>query len=175
MKKKELFEQNALLHNRLKTTSAELEKYKELYAQNITEINSLREEIEKLISKHTEVLQMLADFDEQSKKGEVAIVPSDEAKPTALDVELEDVSEYGAEIIGKIVLEGTKINNLFAEKQNDLSLDVINLILGKTEVCKAKIYDICHSSIEDQKRKEMLDSLYTECMDYFASLSGQIQ
>ena len=91
-----------------------------------------------------------------------------------LEIKLEDTSAYGAEIIGKIVLEGTKISNLAAEKQSELSADVINLILGKTEVCKAKIYDICNSQIEDSKKKELLDALLSECLDYFSSLSAQM-
>ena len=38
MKKKELFEQNTVLYNRLQVVTAELKKYKQLYAKDIEEI-----------------------------------------------------------------------------------------------------------------------------------------
>ncbi len=175
MKKKELFEQNAVLHNRLKTTTDELNKYKKLYNANIAEIAALREQLEELALNHTKLLEQLAKHDENNSEPQKETI-IEKAKPVSapLEVLLEDISAYGAEIIGKIVLEGTKISNSVAEKQNELSVDVINLILGKTEVCKAKIYDICNSQIEDVKKKELLDALFSECLDYFASLSGQM-
>ncbi len=174
VKKKELFEQNALLHNRLGTVNSELKKYKQLYIKNTSEIEALRKELEELITKHTELLKTL---EERASVNAEESITHDSAAPVTkvLDIKLEDMDFYGAEIIGKIVLEGTKISNSFAENQSDLSIDVINLILGKTEVCKAKIYDICHSDIFDEQKKATIDSLYSECMDYFASLSGQIQ
>lgn len=175
VKKKELFEQNAVLHNRLKTTTEELNKYKKLYNTNIAEINALKEQLDELITNHTKLLEDL----EKQKEPRVLeptqeIIENTVPNSAPLEIKLEDTSAYGAEIIGKIVLEGTKISNLAAEKQSELSADVINLILGKTEVCKAKIYDICNSQIEDSKKKELLDALLSECLDYFSSLSAQM-
>ncbi len=167
MRKKELFEQNTVLHNRLHTVSVELKKYKELYSKNIAEINSLRQqlaemEIELLNRKNEEKAEPCIQTEEKAVE-EKSVVP-----------ELEEISQYGAEIIGKIVMEGTKISNSFVGNSNDLSVDLINLLLGKTEVCKAKIYDICRDDISDSEKKNKIDAVYGDCIDYFSSLIKQI-
>jgi regulator of replication initiation timing len=179
VKKKELFEQNTVLYNRLQTVSEQLKKYKELYNKNTEEINALREEIDSLRAALAEKEQNspaephLANEEKSSTSNEEK---TSEAvnKPIILDVELEDAASYGAQIIGKIVLEGTMVSNSVAEKQSDLSVDIINLILGKTEVCKSKIYDVCHSNMDDAAKKQMLDEIFSECVDYFSSLKNQI-
>lgn len=168
VRKKELFEQNTVLYNRLQTVTAELRKYKELYSQNISEINALRQalaemELKTLKDDEPETTIELIDdsfLDDQ---------PVSEALP-----ELESATQYGAEVIGKIVLEGTKISNNFAEKQNDLSFELINLVLGKTEVCKSQIYDICSNNMVGDEKKTAIDAVYSECMEYFSGLTKQV-
>lgn len=179
VKKKELFEQNTVLYNRLQTVTEQLKKYKELYNKNTEEINALREEVDSLraalAEKESKTLaEQPVTTEETDFTVEDAKPSSAENKPIPLDVELEDASSYGAQIIGKIVLEGTKVSNCVAEKQSDLSVDIINLILGKTEVCKAKIYDVCHSDLDNAAKMQMLDEIFNECVDYFSSLKNQI-
>ena len=55
MKKKDLFEQNTVLYNRLQTVNNELQKYKQLYNQNIEMINSLNRQIDELNNKIAEM------------------------------------------------------------------------------------------------------------------------
>jgi len=174
VKKKDLFEQNTVLYNRLQTVSAELQKYKQLYSQNLEIINSLNHQIEELNSRLSEKETAEEEIFEQIIVNDTSEEVSAPATPVVLDVELETATEYGAQIIGKIVLEGTKVNNSVAETNSNLSVDIINLILGKTEVCKSKIYDICHSNLDDDRKKTLIDEIYTECLDYFKSLNYQI-
>ena len=173
MKKKDLFEQNTVLYNRLQTVNNELQKYKQLYNQNIEMINSLNRQIDELNNKIAE-METAAIILPAESEPVINIIEESAEAPKVIEVELESVTEYAAQIIGKIVLEGTKINNSVAEAQSNLSVDIINLILGKTEVCKSKIYDICHSKADDENKKRMIDSIFDECVDYFNSLKNQI-
>ena len=169
VKKKDLFEQNTVLYNRLQTVSAELKKYKELYAQNIAEINSLRKTLAEM-----ETNMQVADKVSQLAENKVLENKAEYSSPVVEVPKLEPVAEYGAEIIGKIVLEGTKLSNLFAENNNSFSVDLINLVLGKTEVCKSSIYDICHSEKDETEKRQLIDSIYNECIDYFGGLTKQV-
>lgn len=164
MRKKELFEQNTALHNRLQTLTAELKKYKELYSQNIAEINSLRQKLAEMEIEMTRVSTVeIKQQEEQVVNEPIVAIP-----------ELEGASQYGADVIGKIIVEGTKISNSFVGVSNDLSVELINLVLGKTEVCKAKIYDVCREELPIEQKCAMIDDVYNDCMDYFSSLKKQI-
>lgn len=164
MRKKELFEQNTALHNRLQTLTAELKKYKELYSQNIAEINSLRQKLAEMEIEMTRVSTV------EIKQQEEQVVN----EPSIAIPELEGASQYGADVIGKIIVEGTKISNSFVGVSNDLSVELINLVLGKTEVCKAKIYDICRDDASLEEKRIKIDEIYKDCIDYFTSLTKQI-
>ena len=168
MRKKDLFEQNTVLYNRLQTVTAELKKYKELYSQNIAEINSLRKALAEMETKNVS---------EAPSPVEIKVPVEDVVEVEAPSIEipkLDPAAEYGAEVIGKIVLEGTKLSNSFAENKNSFSVDLINLVLGKTEVCKSAIYEICQSDKSEQEKRELIDSIFSECTDYFGGLTKQI-
>ncbi len=156
----------------MQTVSAELKKYKELYAQNIAEINALRQALADMETKQNEIAVNYAVVEEEKTENEISF---EDIKETEIPVtELEPSTQYGAQIIGKIILDGTKISNTFAENQNAFSIDLINLVLGKTEVCKAAIYDICHSDKSDDEKMNLIDAVYSECADYFNGLTKQI-
>ncbi len=187
MKKKELFEQNTVLYNRLQVVTAELKKYKQLYAKNLEEITALKARVDELTAELEASTCAVPEIKIPEQATDVLDINIDEPinndveesndasdKPIIIEKQLETAAEYGAKIIGKIVLEGTKINNYIAEKNSSLSADIINLILGKTELCKAKIHDICCSDFDDSKKTAMIDEVYTECIDYFISLKNQI-
>lgn len=174
MKKKELFEQNSVLYNRLQSALRELEKYKQLYSENISEINTLRRKLAEL---ETELSVMLEEKNKQESretKRPEPVLPEKTALVTDEAECLDDAMRYGADVIGKIIRDGTRINNTFAEGSNALSIDLINLVLGKTEVCKAQIYELCRSEKPIDELKKQIDGIYTECADYFDSIVKQL-
>ncbi len=173
MRKKDLFEQNTVLYNRLQSVSAELDKYKKLYSENISEINTLRKQLADMETQINSEKEQKAEIPTEANEAEISTPKTNTYVPLT-DVVLEDVMQYGAAIIGKIVLEGTKANNSFADKPNEYSKDLINLVLGKTEVCKSSIYEICKSDASDDSKKTEIDKVYKDAIDYFNSLYKQI-
>ena len=112
---------------------------------------------------------------EQAPPAISAIFDTEEPKvQTDIEVELPDIIQYGAQVIGKIVLEGTKASNSFKSNPSEYSKDLINLVLGKTEVCKSTIYDICQSAAEDAEKIKNIDDVYKDAADYFQSLYKQV-
>ena len=173
VRKKDLFEQNTLLYNRLQTALDELDKYKKLYKENIEEINSLRRQLVEMEKQQIEAAPPV--LTEQAPPVISAIFDTEEPKvQTDIEVELPDIIQYGAQIIGKIVLEGTKASNSFRDNPSEYSKDLINLVLGKTEVCKSAIYDICHTDAEDAEKIKNIDDVYKDAADYFQSLYKQV-
>lgn len=186
MRKNDLFEQNTFLFNRLQMVTAELEKYKKLYDENIKEINALRRALaemetacavaqnEEVVSQtdNTPAIEEISDF--KACEECETVVTETPSLPTLEDVTLEGASQYAAEVIGKLVLEGAKLSAKFAEKPNEYSKDLINLVLGKTEVCKSSILDICNSDSDDAVKRAQIDVVYTEALEYFGSLDKQV-
>ena len=179
MRKRELLEQNSSLYNRLQSVTDELEKYKKLYDENIEEINYLRRELAEMEIKANELASKAAE-QENSKIPEP---PADEEpQPVAnepvplpiIETNLDSVLQFGAEVIGRIVIEGTKANNAFTEKPNEYSKDLINLVLGKTEVCKAAIFDVCGSSDADSVKRAKILEIEKDTIEYFENLYKQI-
>ena len=160
--------------------TAELEKYQKLYDENIKEINSLRRALAELENRVNDdgnneaVFEEDATFVEIEPESVIEEIEKDEAPITLADVVLEGVSQYAAEIIGKIVLEGASLSSKFAEKPNEYSKDLINLVLGKTEVCKGVILDICNDDSDESVKRAQIDVVYTEAVEYFKSLNEQV-
>lgn len=180
MRKKQLLELNTTLHNRLQTVTEELKKYKILYNENIEEINRLRRELAEMEIKmaeqkaEAESLAALSSAEEKNEaeasleeNNESVIIPIDE-------IPLDNVFEFASEIIGKIVLAGTKASNEFADKPNEYSKDLINLVLGKTEVCKSQIFDICNSNLDDETKRAEILKIEKDALEYFDNLYKQV-
>ena len=186
MRKNDLFEQNTFLFNRLQMVTAELEKYKKLYDENIKEINALRRALAEMetacaVAQNEEVVSQTDNTPAIEETSDVeaceeceTVVTETPSMPTLEDVTLEGASQYAAEVIGKLVLEGAKLSAKFAEKPNEYSKDLINLVLGKTEVCKSAILDICNSESDDAVKRAQIDVVFTEAVEYFGSLDKQV-
>ena len=179
MRKKELYEQNTVLYNRLQTVCAELERYKKLYDENIKEINALRrtladieikaakEEVKPIEEEFVPAFEVIAVPEEEKEQPVISSAP-------IADVSLGDLFDYASEVIGMIVVEGTKANNEFVSNPNEYSKDLVNLVLGKTEVCKSSIYEICNSDADESVKRAQMDVIYKEAVEYFNGLYKQI-
>lgn len=87
---------------------------------------------------------------------------------------LDDVMEYGSRIIGMIVVESAKYADQISGSAGEDKKDLINLIMGKTEVCKAEILSITLCDAADESKRSLIDSQYTEAIDYFKSVVAQL-
>ncbi len=82
--------------------------------------------------------------------------------------------EIGAKIIGKTVIEATKICNHITEKSGEDSKELVNLVLGRCEVLKAEILAICCCEVSFEQKVSMMESEQATAIDYFNSILAQI-
>lgn len=99
------------------------------------------------------------------KKLEEKVVISANIKP--------DV-EYASEVIGKLVLESANGSNVLTSGGNADNRELVNLLLGKTEVAKAEILEIISGQGGFDEKKSKIDAVRDETLDYFSSVLGQL-
>ncbi len=157
MRKKDLLSLNAELFSRADGYQREKEKLTEENKQLKSENTKLKEEIEVLKSK--------LSASESLKKLEEKILAQ---------VSISEDKQYGAEIIGKIVVTSTThCTELSAKEQTAEIKELINLILGRTEIAKAEILKIVSENISIEAKKERINKEQSDAEDYFLSVLAQ--
>ncbi len=157
MRKKKLIELNEELFKRNENSLLSLEKAKKENEQLKKELEEAKSEIERLkvVETKTEPLKNL----EQKVISQISL-PSD--------------TEFAAEIIGKIIVKSTEhCNALTCDSKPTDNKELVNLILGRTEVAKAEILNIVMSEMSfDMKKVAILDE-QKATEDYFLSVMAQ--
>lgn len=158
MRKKELIKLNEELFNRHQATLKQLE---DVIAENkkLTKtVDELKSELEKARVYKTEETPL--------KNLEEKILTN---------ATIKDETKYGAEVIGKIVVSAAKYcNSLTREPENGGDVkELVNLILGRTEIAKAEILNIVETESDFLDKKGLIDAQLTECEDYFESIMAQ--
>ena len=98
----------------------------------------------------------------------------EEPKAEVSEPKLSDGMSAGAKIIGKIVLSSAEYCNALsgaAAPQN--AKELLNLILGRTEVAKAEILRISALDISYEEKVAAMEQELTEAEDYFKSVMAQ--
>ncbi len=158
MRKKDLLTQNTQLFDKISEAQLSISRLEKEIEKRDTEIDGLKKEIESLNAKinATEPLKAL----------EKKVI-----KQAALSTEV----DYGASVIGKIVVEAAKCCNSVTEGGNpELSKELVNLILGRTEVAKSEILGIVSSDESFETKKQKIDTQYENAVDYFISVTAQL-
>lgn len=157
LRRKNLIVQNTELFNQLKIAELNVEHLKGELEEKDKQINELKQEIERLLAKinATKPLQEL------------------EAKITR-QANIEKDVEYGAAVIGKTVVEAAKFcNQLTSSNSGEDVKELVNLILGRTEVAKAEILKIVSSQAELETKKQAIDQQYEKAVAYFSDIMAQ--
>lgn len=168
-----------------------LKKTEELFNKceyYLAENNALREEIKHLKDEITALKETpkeitpecmpvcvpeKPEFKEDTPINEIAETKTVPVKE--IDVKLSDIEKFGAKIIGKVVLSSVEHCNEITKKgQTSQTKELVNLILGKSEVVKAEILEIISSDANDETKKALLVSKQNETEDYFKSVEAQI-
>lgn len=158
MRKKKLLELSEDLFNRLDAAQIALK-----------EIKQENEELKKLLEELTEENKTLKENYEQSQPLKAL---SDKIKGNA---NLSKDTEYGAQIIGKIVISAAEhCNRLTLSSESREVKELINLILGRTEVAKAEILKAISSDIDFEQKKTLIDAQKNAAEDYFGSVMAQL-
>ena len=159
MKKKLLILQNEQLFDRLNGAQSEIKRLKEELEHRDTRINELLKENERLLSR--------LNATEPLKNLEAKLVKQASVTPEV---------EYGASVIGKTVIEAAKAcNRLTQNGAQENVKELVNLILGRTEVAKAEILNIVSEEESFEAKKQKIDAQYESAADYFGSVMAQKQ
>ncbi|MBE6805036.1 MAG: hypothetical protein E7526_00710 [Ruminococcaceae bacterium] len=162
MNSKLLIKQNRELFDKLQIAN--------LNCRRLTEENvALKEKIQFLTE------QLANKKEEDVIKAEEAVV-TDEVVAETVEreaVELSPEIEYGSKIIGEIVMSATYHSNLLGTAGKDNLKELLNLILGRTEVAKSQILNIVSSDVSIENKMQMIDSERDDAIEYFKSIMEQ--
>ena len=157
MRKKQLLEQNISLFDKLQDANAE-----------IVRLNSERKKLE-------EKNKSLKSSGKNAEQPSTSLEPPIERLKERI-IERHKLSEdveYGSAVIGKIVVEAAKNCNILSLRHNEQAKELINLILGKTEVAKSEILKIVSSDKEYSEKQRLIDAQYVAACEYFVGILGQ--
>ncbi len=159
MRKKTLIEQNLSLFENLQKTQSELAELKKQLGQNAEEIKSLRA---KLAENEAEKQQ---PFTEPMRRLEEKVIANAALKPDM---------EYGATVIGQIVISAAEYSNKLTVGGDDSRKELVNLILGKTEMAKAEILTVIETADAFEVKCAKIDQIAAVTKEYFESVAAQI-
>ena len=158
MRKKDLIRQNLPLSDALQKTQLELSELKKQLKSYSDEIKALKSE---LSDKENEIQQTT----EPMRRLEEKVITSASLKP--------DV-EYGAKVIGEIVVSAADYSNKLTQGGDSSHKELINLILGKTELTKAEILSVTQTDDELEVKRVKIDQIAKTANEYFESVLAQI-
>lgn len=161
MRKKKLLEQNTLLFEQMKQLEIEIALLKK-------EISKRNAEIKRLSAMQGTKEQISADL--TAKPGNKQKY---EVKHKPEDIVLDDISVYGSDTIGEIVLRATELSGRLSLEQSEENKELVNLILGKTEVAKSEILMATEKENSFENKKSEIDNIKNNTFEYFESVMGQ--
>lgn len=161
MRKKKLLEQNTLLFEQMKQLEIEIALLKK-------EISKRNAEIKRLSAMQGTKEQISADSTAKPENKQ-----NDEVKHKPEDIVLDDISVYGSDTIGEIVLRATELSGRLSLEQSEENKELVNLILGKTEVAKSEILMATEKENSLENKKSEIDNIKNNTFEYFESVMGQ--
>lgn len=159
MRKKDLIQQNLKLFKDLQNTKNELNQIKKLFAENNAELNSLKESI--LKGKQSDDTAQTPPL----RRLEEKVIANAVLKPDM---------EYGSKVIGKIVVSSAEYSNKLTLGGDDKYKELVNLVLGKTEMAKAEILAVIQSDDDYDVKRLKMDRIAEVANEYFESVIAQI-
>ncbi len=160
MRKKKLIEQNLSLFENLQKTQSELIELKKQLKKNADEINLLKSQLDKANEPEPET-----SVTEPMRRLEEKVITNASLKPDM---------EYGAKVIGQIVVSAAKYSNKLTVGGDDSKKELVNLILGKTEMAKAEILSVVEASDSFDVKCAKMDQIAAVSKEYFESVLAQI-
>ncbi len=162
MNSKLLIKQNRELFDKLQIAN--------LNCRRLTEENqALKEKIQFL----TEQLAVKAEQNNEIVTETATEEVIEEVVEIKEPIELSPEIEYGSKIIGEIVMSATYYSNLLGSSGKESLKELLNLILGRTEVAKSEILNIVSSDVSIDNKIEMIDAQRDEAIEYFKSIMEQ--
>lgn len=162
MRKSKLIEQNLSLFEELQKTKHELNEVKRLLSKSADEIESLKKQINNFKKVETEQEKTVT---EPLRRLEEKVITGATIKPDM---------EYASKVIGKIVVCAAEYSNKLTIGGDDSKKELVNLILGKTELAKSEILTIIESTDTFDTKCAKIDQVAAVSKEYFGSVAAQI-
>ena len=106
-----------------------------------------------------------------SKAEEYSEKPSEEPKAeTVGNSKLPDELKIGAAAIGKLVISSAVFANKLTPGGKADNKELVNLILGRTEAAKLKIFEIAVSDCELSEKSGEMEKCFAETEEYFKEI-----
>ena len=164
MNKNLLIKQNKQLFDKLHVSELSNKRLKDELANLRKIVARLEKEVEQLKNDDFEILS------DTTLKEEVFEETSEEnVKETVLGADI----EIGSKIIGEIVIQAALTSNKIKEKSHPNIKELVNLILGRTEVAKGEVLNIVSSDASIEIKAQMMNDVKTETFEYFESILEQ--
>lgn len=158
MRKKDLMQQNLTLFDNLQKTELQVNELKKQLKAYSDEIKNLKAELSKSQQEQPIVTEPMKRLEEK-------VITSANLKP--------DV-EYGAKVIGDIVICAADYSNKLTLGGDNSHKELVNLILGKTEVAKSEILSVTEADEAYEVKCAKIDQIATVTKEYFESVLAQI-
>lgn len=190
MNKKQYMELSQDLQERLlieKNATKELRQENSKLMEENNDLNAQLNELRRRIVELENSIKTAENFQEEDKsdlieteieetKFEIAdsVEEISETKIPIKEPQLSDGMSAGAQIIGKIVLSSAEYcNALSGVAASPNAKELLNLILGRTEVAKAEILRISALDIPYEEKLKAMETELGEAEDYFKSVMAQ--
>lgn len=164
MRKKKLIEQNLSLFEDLQKAKNELNNLKLELNRSVDVINCLKAQLEQKVEQQ-ETPVIVNEPSTPLQRLEEKLISNASLKP--------DV-EYGAKIIGELVVVAADYSNKLTVGGDDTKKELINLILGKTEVAKAEILTVIESDDSLDTKFKKIDQIALVTKEYYDSVFAQL-
>lgn len=153
---------NSALKNKISELNLSIADYK-------NKISALEIELEKLKSNIQNPVTLTENSESKTENNTLPITAELAAEP----VEVSDEIEYASQIIGDIVIKAVGCIDYISSNEKSNKKELINLILGRTEVAKAEILNIISSDVGETAKRDLINTQYAEAEEYFKSISEQ--
>lgn len=160
MRKKQLIKQNLSLFENLQKTQSELAELKKQLSGYAGEIKVLKAQLEKANAEESQT-----EVTEPMRRLEEKVMANAILKPDM---------EYGAKVIGKIVVSAAEYSNKLTVGGDDSKKELVNLILGKTEMAKSEILSVIQTEDAFDVKCAKMDQIASVSKEYFESVLAQI-
>ena len=176
MNKRKYMELSQDLQERLYSEKNVTEELRKENSKLMDENNDLNSQLNQLRGRIAELEKSAAEEVVQTEEVTCGVTEDkpEEPKAEVSEPKLSDSMGAGAKIIGKIVLSSAEYCNALsgaAAPQN--AKELLNLILGRTEVAKAEILRISALDISYEEKVAAMEQELTEAEDYFKSVMAQ--
>ena len=164
----ELFSKIQLLKKQNSALLSQLEQQNAATAACLKQIEQLRAELDGIKAG----IQVVDAPSAEEAPLEVA-PPANAEKPESEEFILPEEFNIASDVIGNIVIKAAGYINELTASDNPNKKELVNLILGRTEIAKAEILAIVSSEADIEAQKELINAQYDEALSYFKSISLQ--